>query len=220
MARKQPKQVMVGAVWEGRLEEWLQAVLPKGGRGCVQDSSFPTDSLRDEYLETIESRSNSEVHDLLRLFLFDASTFGADKRSLIDFWQRPEQERAQLEELEYYQRLLRASSRRPVHPGIRWVLDLLPHNPGLALAAINAYLTAHAMVLPDGRINGLDDAMSIIRARYIGRPTTSEGKRQVFSELSPRDFERLVERLYQAMGYQTILTPPVETAAGMSSPPV
>jgi restriction system protein len=88
------------------------------------------------------------------------------------------------------------------------VLDLLPHNPRLALAAIDAYLTAHFMVLPDGRINGLDDAMSIIRARYIGRLATSEGKRQVFFELSPRDFERLVERLYQAMGYTTILTPP------------
>src|SRR6266536_1821973 len=134
MARKQPKQVMVGAVWEGRLEEWLQAVLPKGGRGRVQDSSFPTDGLRDEYLQTIESRSNSEVHDLLRLFLFEACTFGADERSLIDFWRRPDQERARLAEREYYQRLLRANSRRHVHPGIRWVLDLLPNNPRPALA--------------------------------------------------------------------------------------
>ncbi len=208
MAGKQPKQVQVGADWEGRLEEWLQAVLPKGGRGLVQDSSFPTDSLRDEYLQTIESRSSSEVHDLLRLFLFEASTFGADERNLVDFLRRPDQERAQLAGQEYYQRLLRANSRRHVHPGIRWVLDLLPNNPRPALAAIDAYLTAHLMVLPDGRINGLDDALGIIRARYIGRPATSEGKRQTFFELSPRDFERLVQRLYQAMGYETILTPP------------
>lgn len=214
MAGKRPNQVQVGAAREGRLEEWLHAVLPKGGRGLVQDSSFPTDSLRDEYLQTIESRSNSEVHDLLRLFLFEASTFGADERNLIDFLRRPDQERAQLAGQEFYQRLLRANSRRHVHPGIRWVLDLLPNNPRPALAAIDAYLTAHLMVLPDGRINGLDDALGIIRARYIGRPATSEGKRQTLFELSPRDFERLAQRLYQAMGYETILTPPVETAAG------
>jgi hypothetical protein len=81
MTAKKGKVPQLGKAWEGRLEAWLRAVLPEGGDGSVQNWSFPTDNLRDEYLETIESRSDAEVRDLLRLFLFDASTFGADDRN-------------------------------------------------------------------------------------------------------------------------------------------
>lgn len=114
-----------------------------------------------------------------------------------------------MSQLEYFRRLPRTiSNRQPAHPGVRWVLDLLPNNPRIALAAIEAYLLAHAMWLPDGRVSGLHDAVDVIRARYVGRPGPAEGKRQALFELSPRDFERLVRRLYAAMGYEATLTPP------------
>jgi len=63
-------------------------------------------------------------------------------------------------------------------------------------------------MLPDGRVIGLGDAMAVIRAFYIGHPGTLDAKRSRLYELSPRDFERLAERLYNRMGYKTVLTPP------------
>jgi len=113
--------------------------------------------------------------------------------------------RAKASESEFYRRLQRGQN---AYPGIRWVLDLLPNNPRLALAAIEAYLIAHFGHLPDGRIAGLDDAMAVIQARYVGLPANAEEKRLTFFELSPRDFERLIECLYDAMDYETLLTPP------------
>jgi restriction system protein len=211
MTAKKDETPQLGKAWEGRLEEWLRAVLSEGSVGSLQNWSFPTDELRDEYLETIESRTDAEVRDLLRLFLFDASTFGADDRNR-DWFLGPDIDpstRGRLSQLEYYRRLPRTIfNKQPAHPGVRWILDLLPNNPRMALAAIEAYLIAHAMWLPDGRASGLHDAIDIIRARYVGRPASAEGKRQVLFELSPRDFERLVRRLYAAMGYEATLTPP------------
>jgi restriction system protein len=63
------------------------------------------------------------------------------------------------------------------------------------------------MWLPDGRINGIFDAMEIIRAKCIERPRSAEGAISILVKEPPRTLEHLVERLYFAMGYKTILTP-------------
>ena len=137
MTAKKDETPQLGKAWEGRLEEWLRAVLSEGSVGSLQNWSFPTDELRDEYLETIESRTDAEVRDLLRLFLFDASTFGADDRNR-DWFLGPDIDpstRERLSQLEYYRRLPRTiSNKQPAHPGVRWILDLLPNNPRMALA--------------------------------------------------------------------------------------
>jgi restriction system protein len=62
--------------------------------------------------------------------------------------------------------------------------------------------------VPDGRINGLHEAQQIIRARYIGTPSSQIQKLQFLTSVTPREFEHIVERLYSAMGYNTHLTPP------------
>jgi hypothetical protein len=102
----------VGAIWSGRLEEWLTAVLPPGTderyenigsdealsdgprddetvqdwteriRAGVQAWCFPTDGLRAEYLRTVHARSEADVLALLRLFLFEESCFGKDSEYL------------------------------------------------------------------------------------------------------------------------------------------
>jgi restriction system protein len=92
--------------------------------------------------------------------------------------------------------------------GITWVLDLCPWWPKEAIAALSAYTLAHIQELPDGRLSGLWDALEIIRARYIGTPTTNLAKASLLLELSPRQFECLVERTYDALGYSTVLTAP------------
>ena len=141
---------------------------------------------------------------LLGLFLFESGRFGADARNLKWLGEVDAGKARQLLDREYYKRLVSAKT---AQPGIRWVLDLLPGRPRLTLFAIEAYLAAHWMVLPDGRIDGLSDAMALVRARFIGFPKTLEAKRLSLYEISPRDFERLLERLYEAMGYETELTP-------------
>jgi restriction system protein len=110
----------------------------------------------------------------------------------------------------YYQRLvLHASGESQVPPweGITWILDLLPHFPKKALEGLYAYTLAHAQILSDNRYTGLHDAAVIIRAKFIGMPGTKGEKIQFLLDLSPREFEHLVERLYHYMGYETQLTP-------------
>jgi restriction system protein len=201
-----------GTYWDGRgLEEWLCAVstTPESKREGLQDWSFPTSEMADEYLVTIGRRTEKEVQRLLRFFLFDATTFGEDRLHEAILAKSDPDARRRLLSIPYYQRILRSAiTKEAVHPSIRWPLDLLPHWPREAIAAINAYHLAHGQTLPDGRYAGLSDAVAIIRARYIGFPETSEERRLSLFTLSPREFEHLVECLYDAMGYRTILTPP------------
>jgi restriction system protein len=181
----------------------------EGDRRHIQDWSFPTDKLRDEFLATIERRTADEIRMLINHLLFDATTFGGDNFQLELLLGAKPSVQKQLMRLPYYQRLVsRTRQRQPMYPGTRWVLDLLPHFPKAAIEVLEAYLLAYSLSLPDGRISGLSDAMAVIRARYIGRPATAEAKRQLLFDISDRDFERLVERLYDAMGYETKLTPP------------
>ena len=205
------EDIPFGEYWDGRLADWLGLISQPRDRGELrQDYCFPTDKLCSEYLSEISSRPEDEIRLLLRLFLFEATTFDADHRNLRWLVSMGEKELDAQLGYEYYRRLLPLLGRRraaPVHPGVRWVVDLLPSQPRLAIQAIESYLVAHFWVLPDGRISGLEDAMAITRARYIGRPGDFEAARLALFDLSPRDFERLVEGLYKAMGYDTELTP-------------
>lgn len=198
----------IGAHWEGRLEEWLEAVLvPRGTTPPenIQDWSFPTDCLKSEYINSIQSRNEEDVYSLLKLFLFENCHFGPDReilRSLL----ADDREGLAAPPPEYSWRL-QNMVRKGVypHPGVRWAIDLLPHNTESAISVIRAYLEAYFGLLPDGRIDGLFDALSIIRARWI---TPSEDDMERLYVLSPRDLERLVAALYENLGYEVSLTPP------------
>jgi restriction system protein len=222
-----------GAYWAGRLEEWLAAVLPEGAyeryeqpapddgpspnesikewtnriRRGIQDWSFPTEDLRTEYLETVSKREENDVLALLRLLIFEESCFDADAELL----NRALYDGAGLSSLddlppEYKKRLLEwiVGSAHP-HPSIRWVLDLLPDLPQKAIDAIAAYCSVYFWMRPEGRTDGLLDAIAIIRARWIDG--TVEG-REVLRQLSPRKLEVLTAALYRRMGYGVELTPP------------
>jgi restriction system protein len=90
-----------------------------------------------------------------------------------------------------------------------WVLKLLPDRPDLALQGMRAYRSAHLMELcSDATIWGWSDAEQLIRAKYIGSPETCDDAINLLFREGPRTFECLVERLYDAMGYKTQLTPP------------
>jgi restriction system protein len=193
------------------LEDWLESISHPPPQSWVLDYAFPTEEHKGEYLATIAQRSEREVKALLRKFLFPSCSFGLD-RICFDALQSEMRSGRKAEELtEFQQRLLSwGFGARGVFPweGITWVLDLCPWRPKEALAALSAYLLAHIQFLPDGRIDGLSDALEIIRARYIGNPETNREKVCLLLDLPPRQFECLVERTYKALGYRTRLTPP------------
>lgn len=112
---------------------------------------------------------------------------------------------------EYELRVIRAVENRdsePVWPGLTWVLDLLPYWPRVAIDAISAYFLAHAQVLSDLRLNGLDDATAIIRYRYIVQdPAARKSKVAFLRSLDPIDIEYLAAALYAAMKYKVEITP-------------
>ena len=198
----------IGTDWDGQLDEWVAfaTIGPnKGGGG--QDYSFPTDQLRDQYLGSLASRSGTEVRALLSKFLFPPTSFGADDVHVERILSADDKTLLDLITMPYYKRLAaRLVSKRPVHDGTDWVLELLPDHPQSAIEVLDAYLIAFWGYLPDGRVNGLFDAMALIRGYYIGHPSSAETKRLSLYDLGDRDFERLVERTYDAMGYRTVLT--------------
>lgn len=170
---------------------------------------FPTELHKRKYLETLSQRSDRDVRNLLLKFLLRSGSLGKDTRSAA--YLKGNLTRRLADITEYERRLvLWDLGVKDIFPweGITWVLDLCPWSPKEAIAALSAYLLAHIQVLPDGRINGLADALEVIRARYIGTPTTNAEKVSLLLDLSPRYFECLVERTYDALGYATTLTPP------------
>jgi len=109
----------------------------------------------------------------------------------------------ELMKMEYYKRLFRGylNGETAIWEGNTWIIDLLPLSPKLALDALHAYFLAHIQLLPDGRFQGLQDAMALIRAKFIETPQNS-----LLLSLDPYQFEHVIDALYTEMGYTTTLT--------------
>ncbi|MEV6602745.1 restriction endonuclease [Kutzneria sp. NPDC051319] len=194
------------------MEEWLAAVLASDpdsarGPGDLQTWSFPTRRLLDEYLTSVTERSERDVHHVLRHFLFDGMTFGFDDDLLRALRAKYDEFLALREKYEYFRRL-RLTMRPGVHahPGVRWVIDLLPDSPARAAMVVESYVRAHPGRLPSGRTEGLKDAVAVINTYYINN--SSILWREALMSITPRQFECLIARLYAAIGFDVTLTPP------------
>jgi len=171
------------------------------------DYMFPNDNIKDQYLKDINTRSNYEVKKLIKKFLIPSCSLGTDNFSLYYILYLSENDKEKFKEhmgFEYYRRLVKNIKDKAVSPweGITWTLDLLPHFPKHALDAIDAYLLAHAQFLPDGRLMGLQDAMTLIRAKYL----EITHPRSLLLSLDPYKFESLIASLYAKNGYKTTMT--------------
>jgi restriction system protein len=212
-ALKEPSPALID-VTTMPLEEWLQLLFnPPPGSQFIH-CQFPTDRHRDEYLNSLGERSEDEVRLLLRRFLIPTGKLGIDRfhfASLIAAKKSSPEMFVRMMSNQYFRRVAAYFTGLSIYPpweGNTWVLDLLPHFPKQALEGLNAYFLAHAQELPDGRLIGLGDAQTIIRARYIGIPGTNSEKLKFLHSLEWRGFECIVERLYDSMEYETHLTPP------------
>jgi restriction system protein len=185
------------------LDSWLSKVLTqRHKRDCrIEDSHFPRESHRDQFLDSIHSRSELEVRNLLRLFLVQSGHLGGDERIHATLRDEPSERLLELiDQNEFVRRMFEP----PFAPweGITWVLDLLPRNPAQALLVLDAYFKANAQFFPDGRLNGMSDAEAIIRARYLNW----ENPRDVLLNLQPDQFEFLIAALYRKLGYEVSVT--------------
>jgi restriction system protein len=185
------------------LEAWLSKIFLEPNRRAyvIEDSHFPSNRHREQFLESIRVRSEEEVRGLLRLFLMQSGTVGNDQYIRAFLSAQPREHTLELmKKSEFIRRLFVP----PFLPwdGITWVLDLLPEQPSQALAALDAYFCAHAQHFPDGRLHGMFDAEAIIRARYL----QWDNSRDVLLTLQPQEFEYIVAALYREMGYEPRVT--------------
>ncbi|MGE0085948.1 MAG: restriction endonuclease [Desulfococcaceae bacterium] len=196
------------------LEEWLSILFnPPNGKMFI-DYEFPTNKHKEEYINNIEKRSDEEIFALLLKFLIPSTLMPThDQFSFINLIEMLKKDRNNIDRYlnnQYYRRLFLygfKKSKIPPWEGITWILDLLPHFPKQAIEGLNSYILAHAQQLPDGRFRGLCSVTSIIRAKYISNPSTVSEKLNLILNLTPRDFEFLIERLYHAMKFKTEITP-------------
>jgi restriction system protein len=192
------------------LEEWLNLLFQEREAYFI-DGCFPTNEQANEYVASINNRSNYEVYSLIKLFLVPSTTSVFDEMKFPDLvaeLQKHEDPLNWLANKPYYMRLLvwYEDRNKPVWEGITWVLELLPEHPKKAINVIENYLIAHFWMLPDSFISGLYDAIKVIRAKFIGVSETSGDKVKFLLELDSRQFEHLIKSLYTRMGYKTELT--------------
>lgn len=201
-------------VHEMPLDEWLVLVNNPPTNKQFLNVAFPSSEHREVYINSIDQRSEEEIHRLLLHFLMKSGSLGLIDQIKFESLKAAKRDAPELYEnmisMYFYRRLvLWATGNQHVQPweGVTWVLDLLPHFPKLALEGLNAYIMAHAQILPDWRLHGMFDAAEIIRAKYIGIPGSKSETIQTLLDLHWRDFEHLIERLYRKMGYETQITP-------------
>ena len=181
------------------LNQWLQA--------CSDDNvyapnyKFPTDAHKMEYISTIHERSDKDFRDLLRQFLIGSRNLFPTNHYSFEYRLKNRPDLM----LEFDRRILNGEL---AWEGITWILDLLPDEPESVLGVVRTYFYTHAQLLPDGRRIGLSDAMSIIRAKYLSIPQTSNEIHKMLLNLGWRRFEILVSKLYKKMGYEVELTRP------------
>ncbi|BCV35858.1 hypothetical protein TUM17377_11860 [Shewanella chilikensis] len=189
------------------LKEWLDYVnVPKDERDFdILDCQFATDVHLEEYISSVQQRSDEEIKYLLSLFLIEAGHLGHDQQIRSSLLQLPTEEQDRLmSRSTFLQRIVRIGGKQPPWPSILWVVDLLPEHPQQAIDAINSYFQAHCAFMPDGRMHGISDAEELIRAKYMQHALPVK---QILLDRASRDFELLVGYLYSQKGYSVEITP-------------
>ncbi|WP_341280222.1 restriction endonuclease [Paenibacillus sp. FSL H8-0537] len=184
-----------------QFDEWLRIILSNEFDQLINGKSFPSDQVMDQFISVIHSLTEEQIKTVLRRFLVRTGESERDANKLNGYQATNGEFYGDLVGTEYLRRL--TSSDNYAWEGITWILDLLPYYPLRAIDAISSYISAHIMILHDLEINGLSDAVSVIKARYIDK----EHPKEYFLRLHPRQFEYLVGVLFEKMGYETTVTP-------------
>ena len=190
------KKILLGE--KMTLDEWLHLMaIPSESRDVqlLPDNCFPTVAHRDEYIANIHNRDPEEIKSLIRAFLMSSGSLGGDYERIKHFIKKDCDAALKIEQVK------RCFREEPIWEGITWILDLL-HRPRMAIDVILAFLVTHFWWLPNGRINGLNHAMNLIRAAYLD----PVHPRNELLSISPRNFELVIGLLFKRMGYDVIIT--------------
>jgi restriction system protein len=186
------------------LQQFLKALHSSDLRKITPNNCFPNIEVLNEFLNTIHSYTYEEVYFVLEKFLVPDCSYGSniewfqylvthqDDPIAADFIKKNTK-------LRYFKRLLKGKT---AWEGILWILDLLPHFPNEAINVIDSFYLSSCQILPDYALNGLLDASSIIRARFLQYDHPIDR----LLELEPLEFEILVAELFKNKGYTAELT--------------
>lgn len=189
------------------LDEYLGLLFSKDCSKLFPNNCFPTEEMGDIFLSRIDEFDENFIKNLLRKFLVKNCSYGIDEHYAQWLLEDIRNKRRNLKEVlstERGRKLLIKSKNKDydVWEGVTWILDLLPNQPKIALEGLNAYFTANFWSLPDYAISGLLDSLAIIRAKYINY----NHKKEVFRDITPLDFEKLIYKLYDSLGYKVEMT--------------
>lgn len=204
--------VLGHAALNGDVDRWIRIVL---GRERVADDSWLEsnripDGIRDEVIGRVLLMDPVDFRGILRWLLprGDGPT-GADHAALRFNAERMEELLLGDDLPEYFRRLVRSAITKnnpsPI-PDLTWVIDLYVNNPKAALDVLTRFLETHFMVLNDFKIDGLFDALALIRLR-IAEPGGTANQIGVLRGLSSDELENVVERLWRRMGFDASRTP-------------
>lgn len=193
------------------LDEWISLIRnPPSGKVFVRNM-FPTEHHKEEWLRTARDRPEADVKLLLRHFLVSTGHSPLDVVHAKFLVRQIRAGHVMSEGMREHDRrliqFLMSKGKYPVWEGVGWVLDLLPHFPRKALDAIDAFLCVAYGSLSDSYLDGLFDAQSIIRNRYIEGAHTAERAVDALMALSWRELEFLCAVAYEHMGFEVVVTP-------------
>lgn len=199
------------------LEEFLDVIkIPQAHKFYYPVGRFPSEKHLDDFLSIIQTKNEKEFRNILRHFIPKNGTYGKDimlKPTLIQMeYSMPNNKTLEeqfqtsdhhIKDTEYFRRLTSIKlPKENVWEGMTWILDLLPYHPNEAIKALDAYFLANCQFLPDDALDAISNCTTMIRARYIDK----EQPKEVFLNLTPKDFEKLIASLYQDIDYDVKLT--------------
>lgn len=207
MSKKKRKTIDYIKGSELSLSDFLKYLFSKKRDILFPNNSFPTDEMKDEYLNNISNYTDNEIKKILRCFLMSTGNFGSDL-SNFTFYNSLDKSNTSnplngIFKTEYYKRLKKSIiSNSPVWEGLSWILDLLPDFANESIKSIDAYFLANFQFLPDYALSGLSDASEIIKAKYLDKIQPQE----LFLNLLPTEFESLTAELFEKMNFMVELT--------------
>lgn len=194
------------------LEEWIE-LRKENVENVYPQFYIPYNEWLQEYIDRIDEKTDAEVKALLRMLLqpftlrmdtYDSLSSYLEYLSDVENKDKnPDVYELISNQVKYNEKLYRMDNQQEAWDGLTWIISLLDHSPLKALNVLGTYFDAECMYMPDVRIHGINDCMSIIEARYI---QNASDKSKYIVSLKPREFEILIALLYKGIGYNVTLT--------------
>jgi restriction system protein len=187
------------------LDAWLELI--ENDDVALERNQFPTLQHREEFLKNIHRYPETTIQMLLARFLLATGTYGFDLDQL-DYMLRTRLQRTAPWRSSRLLMHYISDGRVPVWEGIHWVLGLLPEHPLVALQVVHAFFMVAVPYISDSIWGGLEDAMAIIRMRYVVARDRRPVAERIVASLTRREFEFLVGLALEQEGFETFVTPP------------